>query len=290
MQKVSFLSGSADRLNTIAINPGQLLFTVDNLVSNYPTGHIWYDIMDGESPRRLRLSDHAQFDKDGNDIVNYYLPLHGGTLTDNLTIKKQTSATVSFSDKQNPRLTFSNGDGSQQISLIYTDNDNYQAPDSVTLVGNQSGSYFIAPNIKGDKVYGGVWNDYAEYRNVETNIPGTCVIEQGDGTLLPSTERLMGGAAIISDTFGFAIGKTEKTTTPIAVCGRVLAFPFEDKEKFQAGDAVCSGPNGTISKMTREEIKEWPDRIIGIVSEIPTYEYWGTDNIEVKGRIWITIK
>jgi hypothetical protein len=42
--------------------------------------------------------------------------------------------------------------------------------------------------------------------------------------------------------------------------------------------------------MTREEIREWPDRIIGIVSEIPQYETWGENNIKVNNRIWIKIK
>jgi hypothetical protein len=42
--------------------------------------------------------------------------------------------------------------------------------------------------------------------------------------------------------------------------------------------------------MTREEIKEYPDRIIGHVSEIPNYEYWGTGNVKVDNRIWIKIK
>jgi hypothetical protein len=41
--------------------------------------------------------------------------------------------------------------------------------------------------------------------------------------------------------------------------------------------------------MTREEIREWPDRIIGLVSEIPEYEYWGDSNIPVNNRIWIKI-
>ena len=42
--------------------------------------------------------------------------------------------------------------------------------------------------------------------------------------------------------------------------------------------------------MTREEIKEYPDRIIGIVSEIPDYETWGSGNVPVNGRIWIKVK
>jgi len=54
--------------------------------------------------------------------------------------------------------------------------------------------------------------------------------------------------------------------------------------------AVCSAPNGTVDIMTREEIKEYPDCIIGIVSEIPEYDTWGSDNIKVNNRIWIKIK
>ena len=141
-----------------------------------------------------------------------------------------------------------------------------------------------------NKVRGAVWNDYAEYRESLVKEPGRCVIETGYGDLELSTKRLQLGGNIISGTFGFSIGETKKAETPIAVCGRVLAYPYEDRYKFTAGAAVCSGPNGTVSLMTREEIKEWPDAIIGYVSEIPEYKEWGTDKIQVNNRIWIKIK
>jgi len=41
--------------------------------------------------------------------------------------------------------------------------------------------------------------------------------------------------------------------------------------------------------MTREEIVNYPDRIVGIVSEIPNYNIWGEDDIQVNGRIWIYV-
>lgn len=145
--------------------------------------------------------------------------------------------------------------------------------------------------IRAGQVYGAVWNDYAEYRQTKECIsPGYCVIETGKGDLIKSSERLQPGANIVSDTFGFAIGETEQTKTPLAVSGRVLAYPYEDRDSYQAGDPVCSGPNGTISKMTREEVREYPDRIIGTVSEIPDYEVWGTGNVKVNNRIWIKVK
>lgn len=145
--------------------------------------------------------------------------------------------------------------------------------------------------FRAGQVYGAVWNDYAEYRRTKKYVqPGYCVIETGKGDLIKSSERLQPGANIVSDTFGFAIGETEQTKTPLAVSGRVLAYPYEDRDSYQAGDPVCSGPNGTISKMTREEVREYPDRIIGTVSEIPKYEVWGTGNVKVNNRIWIKVK
>lgn len=144
--------------------------------------------------------------------------------------------------------------------------------------------------FQASKVYGAVWNDYAEYRSTSIVNPGQCVVETGLGDLIQSTKRLQPGANIVSDTYGFAIGETEQTKTPLAVSGRVLAYPYEDRYSYSAGDPVCSGPNGTISKMTREEVRKYPDRIVGTVSEIPEYETWGTGNVKVDGRIWIKVR
>ena len=139
-------------------------------------------------------------------------------------------------------------------------------------------------------VWGAVWNDYAEFRKSESLDPGRVVIEDASGEMKLATERLQPGANIISDTYGFTIGETKENKTPIAVAGRVLAYTCEDRYSYPLGGAVCSGPNGTVSLMTREEIREYPERIIGTVSEIPEYETWGTDNVKVNGRIWIKVK
>lgn len=69
-----------------------------------------------------------------------------------------------------------------------------------------------------------------------------------------------------------------------------MAYPYESRDMFNAGDAVCAGPNGTVSLMTREEIREYPERIIGTVSAVPAYEFWGENNIKVNNRIWIKVR
>ena len=171
---------------------------------------------------------------------------------------------------------------------------------STTPDTNQQSALYIPANTnngKGPRVklsdgtlWGAVWNDYAECRETADIEPGRVVCETGKGDLILSTERLQAGANVVSDTFGFIIGETSKAKTPIAVSGRVLAYPLEDRTSYAAGDAVCAGPNGTVSKMTREEIREYPDRILGTVSEIPDYEVWGENNIIVDGRIWIKVR
>ena len=145
-------------------------------------------------------------------------------------------------------------------------------------------------DIHATKVYGAVWNDYAEYRECDIQEPGRVVCENGDDTLSLACGRMQPGANVISDTFGFAIGQTERARTPIAVSGRVLVYPHEDRNTFRPGEPVCSGPNGTVSKMSREEIINYPECIVGTVSAIPQYETWGENNIAVDGRIWIKVK
>lgn len=146
---------------------------------------------------------------------------------------------------------------------------------------------------------GAAWNDYAEYRKdnkweKKRQEPGRCIRELGNGMLALTTKRLQRGCEIISDTFGFAIGENHSQgyNTPVAVSGRVLAYPYEDLQKLKKhiGCAVCSGPNGTVSLMTPWEERNYPSCVIGTISEIPTYEEWGEGRVKVNGRIWIRLR
>lgn len=145
--------------------------------------------------------------------------------------------------------------------------------------------------IVGSVLHGACWNDYAEYRKTSQKVEaGRCIVENGDGSLSLSTQRLQSGAEIVSDTFGFAIGATEECKTPIAVSGRVLAYGDKPANEFTIGAPVCSGENGTISEMTEEEARNYPWLIIGTVSAIPQEETWGTNNVKTNGRIWIRVR
>lgn len=148
----------------------------------------------------------------------------------------------------------------------------------------------------GDSVTGAVWNDYAECRQSDCSEPGRVVFEKGDDTLTKTEKRLQHFAGVISDTWGFSQGETDKAKINIAVAGRVLVYTYQDRNNYKPGDCVCAAPNGTIDIMTREEIIKFPDRIVGIVSCVPDYEEWGggknadRDPVKINGRIWIKVK
>lgn len=190
-------------------------------------------------------------------------------------------------------LKTTNGDWScgvysnNTLYWTYVTDTNFNAGTNTTTAQMYltANGYLYAP-----RVYNAVWNDYAECRSADTEEPGRVVIEGKFGIMTKSTKRLQAGGGIVSDTYGSSMGETDTCKTPIAVAGRVLAYPYEDRHSYPLGAAVCTGPNGTVSLMTREEIREYPERIIGTVSEIPEYETWGTGNVKVNGRIWIKVK
>lgn len=157
---------------------------------------------------------------------------------------------------------------------------------SLSVIGNVN----ISGALNADSISGAIWNDYAEYRETVHQIePGHCVCEKGDGKVCPSTKRLQKLPMIVSDTFGFSIGKINETDVPIAVCGRVLVFTDKPLKTFKVGDWVCSGKNGKVSKMNFFERLFFADRRVGIVSSFPSQETWGSGNVSTKNRIWIRV-
>ena len=165
-------------------------------------------------------------------------------------------------------------------------------------------------NLRAAKVYNAVWNDFAEYREGTTTEAGRVVAATTDSNKVSlTTKRLQPCAHVISDTFGCSVGESDTAKTPIGVAGRVLVFPYRPIEEYSVGDCLCAAPGGTADIMTREEIIMYPDRIIGVVDEIPKYKIWNqilttakpedkdkiaeggsgqtATNIEVNGRIWI---
>lgn len=158
------------------------------------------------------------------------------------------------------------------------------------------GNLYVSNDIHANKIYGQVYNDYAEYRLQDQYIKAgfvQCYSLNGKVKKCDK-DKQKNVQGIVSDTFGFVIGyQDNKVNVPISVQGRVLAFYEGDKNKFKQGEPVVQSKNGKVRKLKWYEkiILPWlRDRIIGYVDEIPSYQKWGSGNINVKDRIWIKIK
>ena len=178
-------------------------------------------------------------------------------------------------------------DGVNTYFLLTDSGDEYGGWNSLRPLFIENSTGYVRSQTR---IYNAVWNDYAEYRKSDDNEPGRVVMEDKKGVLQRATERLQSFAGVVSDTFGFSEGETDEAKTPLAVAGRVLVYPYRPREEYNPGDCVCAAPDGTVDIMTRQEIRDWPDRIVGTVSEIPDYKIWGTGNVEVNGRIWIKVR
>ena len=189
------------------------------------------------------------------------------------------------------RMNHANSNGYYtDIASCFHNNNMYMKR---VAAGSSSGWLHIW--VEGNSVTSAVWNDYAECRESDCEEFGYVLMEVGDDSLTKTTERLSHFAGVSSDTWGFSQGETDKAKTPIAVAGRVLVYTYQDRNNYKPGDCVCAAPGGTVDIMTREEIKEYPDRIVGTVSCIPDYEEWGGGEIadrkpvKVNNRIWIKV-
>ena len=236
----------------------------------------------------IKAGDNITIASDGTLSIGGYLPLSGGTLTGKLTVDGvdtglEVQSAITGNTITGIKATRTDLNKGVSIGINDTKEGIYSSDQSKWIIYSADGKAYTDMAL-----YGAVWNDYAEFRNCSNGEAGYCVIENGDDTMSLSTKRLQYGG-IISDTFGFVIGD-QKNGKPIAVAGRVLAYTDKDRNNFKPGDAVCSGPNGSVSKMTRKEIKEYPEKILGIVSSVPTYEFWGPKQIPVDGRIWIKVR
>ena len=290
------VNGNTTRENQVGVQSGAGQMYMWSAAATDGNRGIWL-------PAHGSGSAHAVFTVDTNNNVTFTGRLNGAISTGTSWIggQRDLTAGVNLTNANNtgsywPWMRQTNTGSAKWFSFGILNTSFYWigSATSRTENGYDYGMQYDVANgtLRATKVYGAVWNDYAEYRVANTKIPGKCVAETGDDTLKLSTKRLQPGCEIVSDTFGFAIGETEKANTPIATTGRVLAYPYESREEFKKhiGEPVCSGPNGTVSIMTEEEWKQYPHCIIGTISSVPDYDTWGTENVKVNNRVWIRIR
>lgn len=147
-------------------------------------------------------------------------------------------------------------------------------------------------DIVGSRVFNAVFNDYAEYRLCSESIePGYIVTEDKnkcDHVKLCTSCLGEADMFVVSDTYGQCMG-ISGNSVPVALSGRVLVH-CDPRYNYVVGDYVGCDDQGRARKLTKLEAHEYPERVLGRISSIPEYEYWGSSNVAVNGRLWVNIK
>lgn len=263
-----------------------------NLITGRTLYYAGYVKSSGVTSITLKAGAGIALDTDNTAITST------GTRTISISGMNTSSGdTTKFLNQKGSWSTVSTSDEKVKVTARGTTKAYLLASTSATSNGTaavaESNVYLgtTAGHLYATAVHNAVWNDYAEYRAAASYIaPGRVVVDTDNGEVILAAQRLQPGAQIVSDTWGHIMGETEQAKTPIAVAGRVLVYPYRNRNEYHAGMAVCSAPNGTVDIMTRDEIRDYPDCIVGIVSEIPNYEEWGTNNVKVDGRIWVRVR
>jgi hypothetical protein len=141
------------------------------------------------------------------------------------------------------------------------------------------------------KVYGAVWNDFADYLEVDNKVEiefGKVYVRTKKGetrtSLHPCEKGIIG---IASDTFGMSVGKKGKgkKEIPIAVAGIVLAYC--DRE-YESGTPLTSGRNGIVTKMYWWELIFKPHCLVATFYKPESQKKW--NGVTVNNRHWVKVK
>jgi hypothetical protein len=162
--------------------------------------------------------------------------------------------------------------------------------------GQYPGGTFPAPDsegqIKAAKVWGAVWNDYADFQLLNDRLEyGRCYYDNIEGAKICNQRCQMGVIGVASDTFGSSVGhqRNPGREVPIAVSGWALAFV--DKS-YATGTPLTNDEHGQLTEMTMEEKMRFPERLIATYKK-PEYDtHFGTTNhkILVNGRHWVKVR
>ncbi len=156
-----------------------------------------------------------------------------------------------------------------------------------------NGGLVAAGGIKGNKVYGGVWNDLADLIPIDDE----CDLEYGrcycfDGSKYYKSRKYLddGIIGIHSDTAGFEMGHKEGIKEmKVSVAGFVLAYV--DKT-YPIGTLLTCTEDGGLTEISKEDKINYPEKIVASFWKEEPNELWGSDaeKVEVNGRKWVKVR
>jgi hypothetical protein len=149
--------------------------------------------------------------------------------------------------------------------------------------------------LYGTRVYGAVWNDIADFVEVDEDFkgkPGKVYFRTDKGLVREAAERAQRGClGIYSDTYGLSAGgDSSKKQIPLAVGGWALAYV---RGKVRVGDALVSGPEGYLVKATLWDRLFHSERILAIYDRVEKELTWPANHensVVVDNRVWVKVR
>jgi len=152
-------------------------------------------------------------------------------------------------------------------------------------------SAYINPSgdIYAKHVYNAVWNDIADFIEVDCSIEYGYVYIMDENYKVRKSRNYMepGIIGIASDTYGFGLGNKngKPGLMPISIGGFVLAH-IDDI--YLSGTPLTCSIDGTLTKIEQDDKINFPERIVATFFK-PEYEKtW--NGIEVNNRHWVKVK
>lgn len=224
------------------------------------------------------------------------------TINSNLTVTGTITGSVSGNATSATKLATArnigvNGDASGSVAFDGTANKNIPVLIN-TLRGvainttdtNPTGTSRL--NIDGylhaTRVYNAVWNDIADFIEVEKDTPiryGVVYIKNEFGHRVACRYAEKGSLGIASDTLGFGVGQKEGVPQiPIAIGGFVLAHCSHE---YDSGTPLVSNYTGGLTKANLITRVFHPERILATYYKPEPLEEW--NGVKVNGRHWVKV-
>ena len=165
---------------------------------------------------------------------------------------------------------------------------------ATTAAGSQfqfkaNGDLNAVGTITGAKVSNAVWNDIADFIEVEDDFDvmyGRAYSRLPDGRMTLAQGYMQKGVlGIASDTYGIGVGTKEgKKTIPLAIGGFVLAHI--DKE-YEPGTPLTCTEGGVLTEFDMENKMRYPERMLAIFDKVERQTSW--NGVAVNGRHWVKV-
>lgn len=179
-----------------------------------------------------------------------------------------------------------------QALYIASSNAQGSVPSATSYALGVNGGIY-APRIKGEKVYGAVWNDLVDCIEVDDECEleyGRCYAYSNGKFTKTSKYAEKSYIGIHSDTSGFEMGdKGDVKQLKSSVAGYVLAYV--DAE-YPSGTPLTCSKNGVLTKAHFLTKILHPEMVIATYWKNEPKFVWGAEGneIEVRGRHWVRIK